>query len=125
MAPHDRHLFRRFLQLVVGTSGAEIKLLKSGALLREILEGDPTIALCTIEGAGGTFAYGLQNGVVGVYRRWERLWRVKTKHQICALVMFPRLGVAASADDEPPSAALTCVWRNGKVGEQKGFKKAV
>ncbi|KAI6229448.1 Bardet-Biedl syndrome 2 protein-like protein [Aphelenchoides besseyi] len=92
-------------ELIVGTSGSEIKVLKNASLQREIVEGDPTVVLCTIQ--SGMFAFGLSNGVIGIYRKWERQWRVKTKHQICSLVVFP--------PQPNGTLALTCVWHNGKI----------
>ncbi|KAI6217272.1 Bardet-Biedl syndrome 2 protein-like protein [Aphelenchoides fujianensis] len=58
-------------ELIVGTSGSEMKVLKNASLQREIVEGDPTVVLCTIQ--TGIFAFGLSNGVIGIYRKWERL----------------------------------------------------
>ncbi|KAI6177749.1 Bardet-Biedl syndrome 2 protein-like protein [Aphelenchoides bicaudatus] len=92
-------------ELIVGTSGTEIKILKNASLLKELNEGDPTTVLCTIQ--QGSFAFGLVNGVIGIYRRWERLWRVKTKNQICALLVFPHM--------DNGGLALSCVWHNGKI----------
>lgn len=86
---------------MVGSNGVEIKVFKNASFWSEYDEGDPTISLCALRAA--TFAFGLSSGVVGVYSNGERLWRVKTKLRIIALLPFPN------------SDRVACIWHNGKV----------
>jgi hypothetical protein len=53
-------------QLIAGTSGTEIKVLKNASLLKELNEGEPTCVLCPIQ--QGSFGFGLSNGVIGIYK---------------------------------------------------------
>ncbi|CAD5219020.1 unnamed protein product [Bursaphelenchus okinawaensis] len=93
-------------ELIVGSNGTEIKVLKQQSLLKDLIEGDPCVMIKTM--GEGTFAFGLNSGVIGVYRKWERLWRIKTKHKIANLLIFPTV----AGDDKP---YLCCVWQNGKI----------
>jgi hypothetical protein len=90
-------------ELLVGTTGIEIKVLKKASFFTEFDEGDSTLAITAIKPA--TFAFGLSSGVVGVYGQGERLWRVKTKSRIVALLPFPDQGHVA------------CIWQNSKFPE--------
>jgi Bardet-Biedl syndrome 2 protein len=96
-------------ELLVGTTGIEIKVLKKASFFTEFDEGDSTLAITAIKPA--TFAFGLSSGVVGVYGQGERLWRVKTKSRIVALLPFPDQGHVA------------CVWQNAKVNKINIFQK--
>ncbi|CAD5226673.1 unnamed protein product [Bursaphelenchus xylophilus] len=93
-------------ELIVGTNGTEIKVLKQQSLMKDLVEGDPCMLIRTL--CDGKFAFGLNNGVIGVYRKWERLWRIKTKHLINNLLIFP----IVPGDEK---IYLGCVWQNGKV----------
>ncbi|KAL3079693.1 hypothetical protein niasHS_013975 [Heterodera schachtii] len=87
-------------ELIVGTNGTDIKVLKNASFFAEFDEGDPTLALCAMGPA--RFVFGLLSGVVGVYANGERVWRVKTKSPIVALLQFPN------------STRIACVWQNAK-----------
>lgn len=53
------------------------------------------------------FGYALVNGTIGVYEKLERVWRVKSKHSVCAI---------ASADlDGDGVPELISGWGNGRV----------
>ena len=56
------------------------------------------------------FGYGLQNGTIGVYRHTTRLWRVKSKHRLCALTA---LDVYADGH-----VRFISGWSNGKVEDR-------
>uniref|UniRef100_A0A183BPI1 Bardet-Biedl syndrome 2 protein homolog n=1 Tax=Globodera pallida TaxID=36090 RepID=A0A183BPI1_GLOPA len=128
-------------ELIVGTGGADIKVLKNASFFAEFDEGNPTTALCALGPA--CFAFGLASGVVGVYANGERLWRVKTKSPIVALLQFPAHARVATGeicareqfedggelsaafladlagtgplDDGQPRPQLTLVFCNGQV----------
>jgi Bardet-Biedl syndrome 2 protein len=55
-----------------------------------------------------TFAYALANGTIGVYDQpGQRKWRVKSKHEACAIVGFDLDG-----DGQPE---VISGWSNGKL----------
>lgn len=54
------------------------------------------------------FGYALVNGTIGVYERLDRVWRVKSKHSVCALASYDLDG-----DGYPE---LISGWSNGRVG---------
>jgi len=71
--------------LLVGSDDYEIRLFRKEEALYEISEADKVIALCGL-GKRGRFAFGLNNGTVGVYKNKERRWRVKSKNKLVALL---------------------------------------
>ncbi|VDM28260.1 unnamed protein product [Toxocara canis] len=88
-------------ELVAGSEDFDIRVFKDDLLLFELSETDAVT--CVHDIGNGRFAYALANGTLGAYQREIRLWRIKSKNQIAALVTFP--------DTE----TLACVWSGGKV----------
>lgn len=65
------------LQLLVGSDDYEIREFKDDIIVNEISE---TSSICSlISFSIGRFAYALDNGTVGVYDKFRRVWRVKVK----------------------------------------------
>ncbi len=56
------------------------------------------------------FGYALVNGTIGLYDRLDRVWRVKSKHTVCALASFDLDG------DGVPE--LISGWGNGRVSKR-------
>lgn len=68
-------------ELIVGSEDYEIRVFENEELVSEQTEADKVTHLCALEKT--VFCYGLANGSVGVYSGPKnRLWRVKTKHQV-------------------------------------------
>lgn len=87
--------------MVAGSEDFDIRVFKDDLLLFELNETD---AVTSVHDLGhGTFAYALANGTLGAYQGEIRLWRIKSKNQVAALVTFP------------DSETLTCAWSGGKV----------
>ena len=80
-------------------------MLRDDDTLFTIAEADAVAALAPLGGA--RFAYALRNGTVGAYEGRARLWRVKSKHAIGAL-----LGFDVDGDGE---LELVSGWSNGRV----------
>lgn len=88
-------------ELVIGTNGIEIKVLKNLALLSEFTEGDPVSAVKTLSNTG--FLFALKSGTLGYYENKALHWRVKSKsHVVCFL-------------EYPTENTFVCVWKSGKV----------
>jgi Bardet-Biedl syndrome 2 protein len=74
-------------ELIVGSDDYEIRFFHNEEMISEQTEADKIEFLHTIE--KNLFSYGLSNGTVGVYTGPKnRLWRVKTKHKVTALVSY-------------------------------------
>jgi Bardet-Biedl syndrome 2 protein len=75
------------LELLVGSDDFEIRCFRKEELVYEITEADRVLFLRAL--TKDFFAYGLANGTVGVYcGPKSRMWRVKTKHKVTALLAF-------------------------------------
>lgn len=57
-------------------------------------------------------SYALVNGTIGVYDRLDRIWRVKSKHSVCAVSAFDLDG------DGVPE--MISGWSNGRVRACQG-----
>lgn len=69
-------------QLLVGSDDYEIREFKNDIIVNEISE---TSSICSLNSFSiGRFAYALDNGTVGVYDKFRRVWRVKVNY--CILV---------------------------------------
>ena len=74
-------------ELIVGSDDFEIRIFKNEDIISEVSEAEKVSFLCPIQGS--KYAYGLNNGTVGVYNgNNTRLWRVKTKNKVTALESF-------------------------------------
>jgi Bardet-Biedl syndrome 2 protein len=73
-------------QLFVGSDDFEIRIFKNEEMIGEITEAERVTMLHPI--GEGKYAYGLDNGTVGVYDDKTRLWRVKTKHRPTAIFAY-------------------------------------
>lgn len=62
---------------MVGSDDYEIREFKDDIIVNEISE---TSSICSLNSFSvGRFAYALDNGTVGVYDKFRRVWRVKVK----------------------------------------------
>lgn len=66
------------LQLVVGSDDYEIRIFKGDSLITEITETETITSLIPLQ--DNIFAYSLANGTIGIYERYNRIWRVKVNH---------------------------------------------
>jgi Bardet-Biedl syndrome 2 protein len=73
-------------ELVVGSDDYGIRCFRGEEQIREVYEADRVTALASLGGAKVGFA--IANGTVGVYDSAARVWRVKSKHDVNALVAF-------------------------------------
>jgi Bardet-Biedl syndrome 2 protein len=72
------------LELIVGSEDNYIRIFKNEEILYEISEASPTKCLCSM--SKSRFAFGLENGMVGVYNKKARKWRAKSQIKPIALV---------------------------------------
>jgi Bardet-Biedl syndrome 2 protein len=90
----------------VGSDDFDIRVFQGEDILAEVSEADQFVSLCPVHLS--RFGYALVNGTIGVYDRLDRIWRVKSKHSVCALASFDLDG------DGVPE--LVSGWSNGRVG---------
>lgn len=92
-------------ELLVGSDDADIRIYRDDDLVQQIPEADVVTALAGL--GGKKFAYALRNGTIGVYQGTTRLWRVKSKHSVAAILAFDL--------NNDSVAELISGWSNGKV----------
>jgi Bardet-Biedl syndrome 2 protein len=93
-------------ELIVGSEDYEIRVFENEELISEQTEADKITHLCAMDKA--IFCYGLANGSIGVYSGpTNRLWRVKTKHQVHAIETYD-----LNADGYPE---VISGWSNGSL----------
>ncbi|MEW5314625.1 MAG: hypothetical protein WDW38_006104 [Sanguina aurantia] len=96
-------------ELLVGSDDFDIRIFQGGDVIAETSEADTFVGLCAVWGP--RFGYALVNGTIGVYEKLERVWRVKSKHSVCAI---------ASADlDGDGVPELISGWGNGRMEVRK------
>ncbi|VDM57606.1 unnamed protein product [Angiostrongylus costaricensis] len=91
----------KIFQLIIGSPDGELRVFKNDLMRTELLETGAVILLQAINKSH--FGYALANGTVGVYHQDQRLWRIKSKSVISALLPYP--------NDE----MITCIWNSGKI----------
>ncbi|KAK6049995.1 hypothetical protein COOONC_12500 [Cooperia oncophora] len=89
------------MELIIGSPDSELRVFKNDLMRAEILETDAVIVLQSIDKS--RFGYALANGTVGVYHQDQRLWRIKSKSVITAILPYPN------------EEMMTCVWNSGKI----------
>eukprot|EP00928_Gymnodinium_smaydae_P046709 TRINITY_DN31132_c0_g1_i1.p1 TRINITY_DN31132_c0_g1~~TRINITY_DN31132_c0_g1_i1.p1 ORF type:complete len:723 (-),score=166.02 TRINITY_DN31132_c0_g1_i1:61-2229(-) len=92
-------------ELICGTEDFEIRFFQNESVLLELTETDVVIRLEPIHGT--RYAYALMHGTVGVYERFSRQWRVKSKNRVNCITTFD-----LDSDGVPE---LIGGWENGKV----------
>ncbi|KAL5242491.1 hypothetical protein ACI65C_009901 [Semiaphis heraclei] len=92
-------------ELLVGSDDYEIRVFKDDIIINEISE---TSSICSLISLSiGRFAYALDNGTVGVYDKFRRMWRVKSKSSVNFLEKYDL--------DGDGKEELITGWSNGKV----------
>jgi len=92
-------------ELLVGSDDFDIRIFQNEDVIAEVSEADQIIGLCPVHLS--KFGYALVNGTIGVYDRLDRIWRVKSKHSVCAVSSFDLDG------DGLPE--LISGWSNGRM----------
>nr|BCL66158.1 Bardet-Biedl syndrome 2 protein [Volvox reticuliferus] len=92
-------------ELLVGSDDFDVRIFCGEDVIAEVPEADQFVALAAV--AGSQFGYALVNGTIGLYNRVERVWRVKSKHSVCAIASYDLDG------DGVPE--LISGWSNGRV----------
>eukprot|EP00933_Yihiella_yeosuensis_P017764 TRINITY_DN14789_c0_g1_i1.p1 TRINITY_DN14789_c0_g1~~TRINITY_DN14789_c0_g1_i1.p1 ORF type:complete len:719 (-),score=133.08 TRINITY_DN14789_c0_g1_i1:92-2248(-) len=92
-------------ELLCGTEDFEIRAFKQEEVIKEITETDVVIRIEPLHKC--RFAYALMHGSVGVYDRFTRQWRVKSKNRVNCIDAFD-----LDSDGVPE---LIAGWENGKV----------
>ncbi|CAD6196787.1 unnamed protein product [Caenorhabditis auriculariae] len=88
-------------ELIIGSPDFEIRVFKNDLMRSELMETDAVVCLQAV--SQDCFGYALANGTIGVYQKEERLWRIKSKNNVSAILRYP--------SDE----LMTCVWKMGKI----------
>ncbi|WKY08410.1 hypothetical protein Q1695_007715 [Nippostrongylus brasiliensis] len=89
------------MELIIGSPDSELRVFKNDLMRAEILETDAVVVLQAIDRT--RFGYALANGTVGVYHQDQRLWRIKSKSIITAILPYPNEDM------------ISCVWNSGKI----------
>lgn len=97
-------------ELVCGTEDFEIRIFAGEQVLKEITETDVIMKLVPVY--KNRFAYalggaGTVGGTVGIYEKFSRAWRTKSKSRINCITSFDL--------DNDGVPELICGWDNGKV----------
>ncbi|KXZ53986.1 hypothetical protein GPECTOR_5g1 [Gonium pectorale] len=92
-------------ELLVGSDDFDVRIFVGEDVIAEVPEADQFVALAAV--VGPRFGYALVNGTIGLYDRLERVWRVKSKHSVCAIASYDLDG------DGLPE--LISGWSNGRM----------
>ncbi|XP_053695343.1 Bardet-Biedl syndrome 2 protein homolog [Sabethes cyaneus] len=92
-------------ELIVGTDDGCIKIYKKDTLLHEFTEGNEVQNLMMIN--QNQFMYSVKNGTIGVFDESVRLWRIKSKTRVTAMVMYDILGCE--------NKQIIVSWKSGKI----------
>ena len=100
---------KRDLNIIAGSEDYAIQIFQGEEMIYNIQESSKPIAFTPIK--MGRFAYALDNGNCGIYKRTKRAWRIKTKHKVLALENFDMTG------DGVPEMIIA--WSNGRFEVRK------
>ncbi|EYC43683.1 hypothetical protein Y032_0484g2315 [Ancylostoma ceylanicum] len=89
------------MELIIGSPDSELRIFKNDLMRAELLETDAVIVLQGFD--RNRFGYALANGTVGMYHQDQRLWRIKSKSVITAILPYPN------------NDMITCAWNSGKI----------
>ncbi|PNW81715.1 hypothetical protein CHLRE_06g257250v5 [Chlamydomonas reinhardtii] len=92
-------------ELLVGSDDFDVRIFVGEDVIAEVPEADQFVALAAV--VGSRFGYALVNGTIGMYDRLDRVWRVKSKHSVCAIASYDLDG------DGLPE--LISGWSNGRM----------
>ncbi|KAK7870413.1 hypothetical protein R5R35_003747 [Gryllus longicercus] len=92
-------------ELIVGSEDFEVRVFKEDCIISEQTETEAVTSLVAFRGS--KFGYGLANGTVGVYEKFQRLWRVKSKNRAVAIHSYDLDGDGVEE--------LITGWSNGKI----------
>ncbi|GLC47294.1 Bardet-Biedl syndrome 2 protein [Pleodorina starrii] len=92
-------------ELLVGSDDFDVRIFCGEDVIAEVPEADQFVALTAV--LGPQFGYALVNGTIGLYNRLDRVWRVKSKHSVCAIASYD-----LDADGLPE---LISGWGNGRM----------
>lgn len=92
-------------ELICGTEDFEMRFFRNEDVIKEFTETD--VVICIEPLLKTRFGYALMHGTVGVYDKYQRAWRVKSKNRINTITSFDL--------DNDGVPELICGWENGKV----------
>ncbi|KAJ9523265.1 hypothetical protein QJQ45_024047 [Haematococcus lacustris] len=102
-------------ELLVGSDDFDLRVFRNEDILAEVSEADQFVGLCPVHLSH--FGYALVNGTIGVYDRLDRIWRVKSKHSVCAVAAFDLDGDGVKE--------LISGWSNGRQESNLGLQVEV
>ena len=91
--------------MLVGTADHDIRAYRDEDVVMEVTEADVPIALRDL--GGGVFGFGLANGMVGVYEKEKRRWRLRGDGAAADVVAFDVDGDGVHE--------VACGWAGGAV----------
>ncbi|CAG2065772.1 unnamed protein product, partial [Timema podura] len=92
-------------ELIVGSEDFDIRVFKEDHIISEQTETEAVTSLAAF--SNSKFGYGLANGTVGVYDKFQRLWRVKSKNRAMSIYAYDLDGDGVEE--------LITGWSNGKI----------
>eukprot|EP01105_Mastigella_eilhardi_P024274 TRINITY_DN6306_c0_g1_i1.p1 TRINITY_DN6306_c0_g1~~TRINITY_DN6306_c0_g1_i1.p1 ORF type:complete len:707 (+),score=207.40 TRINITY_DN6306_c0_g1_i1:35-2122(+) len=73
-------------ELLVGSEDFDLRMFSGAEIFAEVSESNIVTALCPLY--TNHFGYALDNGIVGLYEKTKRQWRIKSRNRAVALVGF-------------------------------------
>uniref|UniRef100_A0A2K5JZU7 Bardet-Biedl syndrome 2 protein homolog n=1 Tax=Colobus angolensis palliatus TaxID=336983 RepID=A0A2K5JZU7_COLAP len=92
-------------ELLVGSEDFDIRVFKEDEIVAEMTETEVVTSLCPMYGS--RFGYALSSGIVGVYDKTARYWRIKSKNHAMSIHAF-------DLNSDGVNELITG-WSNGKV----------